>query len=105
MCRYFRIGTKHHSEFISSDPTSPFFGQHWTTDAVINTFAPSTETVKATTQWLEGFGISRDRIVQTPNRGFLAFDSTASELGRLLQTEYYRYDHVEKGKTAVSCEK
>ena len=72
---------------------------------MIDAFAPSVATVNGVMQWLEDSGIGRDRIVQTQNRGFLAFDSTASELGRLLKTEYYRYDYAEKEKTAVSCEK
>ena len=88
-----------------SDPLSPSFADHWSLDKVIDSFAPSQETVNMTTQWLVDSGIEIQRIDRSINRGFLAFDATVSELESLLQTEYSHYEHVTKGHKALACEK
>jgi hypothetical protein len=52
-----------------SDPESPGFSKHWTSDEVIEMFAPAEETVGAVRKWLVDHGIPNDRITHSDNQG------------------------------------
>lgn len=88
----------------SSNPESPNFAQHWTPEQVVKTFAPSDDTIAAVADWLEASGISRQRITHSDNKGWLAFQATASEAENLLHTEFHGYSHEHTGHEAVACD-
>ncbi|KAI1827579.1 peptidase S8/S53 domain-containing protein [Xylaria intraflava] len=80
-----------------SDPSSPNFGKHWSAEKIANTFAPSSETKNAITQWLVDSGIARPRITLSKGHNWIQFDGTVEEAERLFQTEYWHYEHAESG--------
>jgi len=84
-----------------SDPDSPRYGKHWTSDEVIEYFKPSEDTVDAVTTWLRANGISK--ITLSGNKAWLAFDLTASKLEALLHAEYYLYEDKHTNAVVASC--
>lgn len=60
---------------------------------VIQSFAPSEETVTAVRDWLVSHGIGKDRITHSDNKAWLAFDATTKEAENLLHTEYYEQEY------------
>ena len=86
-----------------SSPNSKNYGKHWTQEEVIAKFAPSTEAIDATRDWLVASGIARHRITHSDNQGWLAFDASTEEIESLLDTEYYHYEHATHGST-VGCD-
>lgn len=85
-----------------SHPDSDRFGEHWNAKKVAETFAPSQETVDAVKAWLDGAGISDERIEQSQSLGWLNFDATVSEVEDLLKTKYHEYVHP-SGSSQVAC--
>ncbi|KAF8883763.1 Pro-kumamolisin, activation domain-containing protein [Gymnopilus junonius] len=86
-----------------SHPRSPKFGQHYSPAEVMDTFAPSKESVDAVTDWLVSSGISRDRLRLTSNRGWIHVNATTAEIEDLLKAEYHIYTHVETGAEQLGC--
>lgn len=86
-----------------SDPSSPNFGEHWSTKQVAERFAPSRETVDAAKTWLTSSGISENQIKLSSSINWLYFNATVVEVEELLETSYSNYVH-ENGKTIVACE-
>ena len=76
-----------------SHPDSPTYAQHFTATEVVNTFAPSKETVSAVTNWLIDSGFSPDRIRLSGNKGWIHVNASTSEVENLLHTEYHVYAH------------
>ena len=76
-----------------SHPDSPRYAQHFTAMEIIDTFAPSEETISAVTNWLVGSGISRDRLRFSTDKGWIHLDASTSEVEDLLNTEYHVYTH------------
>jgi tripeptidyl-peptidase-1 len=76
-----------------SHPESPTYGQHWSPVKVVETFAPSDDTIEAVTKWLVDSGISRDRLRLTLNKGWIEVNATVAETENLLKTEYHVYSH------------
>ena len=76
-----------------SHPESPRYAQHFTPMEVVDTFAPSEETISAVTNWLVDSGFSRDRLRLSPNRGWIHVNASTSEVESLLDTEYHVYTH------------
>jgi len=48
-------------------------------------------------------GLSPDKISQSPNKQWMQFDASSSELESLLNTEYHIYEHAATGKLSVAC--
>ena len=84
-----------------SHPASPNYGNHWTTEAVDNMFAPSKHTVSAVKDWLTSSGIGSDYVVT--EKGWLAIDLPAGEAERLLSAEYYEHE-AEDGTIRIGCD-
>lgn len=78
-----------------SHPDSPQYGQHWRPEKVVETFAPTDETISAVKEWLTDFGIAPNRIRVSPSRGWIEVNATANEVEDLLDTEYHVYRHKE----------
>ncbi|KAF9561787.1 subtilisin-like protein [Agrocybe pediades] len=81
-----------------SDPLSPKYNQHYTPAQIIDTFAPSDESIIAVTQWLVDSGISSDRLHLDGNKGWIHFDATVGEVEDILKTEYHIYVHSSRGE-------
>lgn len=87
-----------------ADPASPAYGQHWTSDEVVEAFRPAPDAVDAVAAWLVAGGIARERITHSDNKAWLAFDATVEEAEGLLHTEYYHDDGVGRDRGAmVAC--
>ena len=86
-----------------SHPESPRYAQHFTPMEVIDTFAPSEDTISAVTNWLVDAGFSRDRLRLSPNKGWIHLDASTSEVENLLNTEYHVYTHP-SGDTKIGEE-
>ena len=76
-----------------SHPESPRYAQHFTAMEVVNTFAPSEETISAVTNWLVDAGFSRDRLRLSTNKGWIYLNASTSEVENLLNAEYHVYTH------------
>lgn len=86
-----------------SHPSSPKYGQHWSSDEVIAAFRPSDESVDTVANWLIESGISRERLTHSGNKAWLAFDATVEEAEKLLHTEYF-HDGIDGDRGAlVGC--
>ena len=76
-----------------SHPESPKYAQHLTPMEIVDTFAPSEETISAVTNWLIESGFSRDRLRLSRNKGWIYLNASTSEVENLLSTEYHVYTH------------
>ncbi len=85
-----------------SHPESKHYGQHWSTDDIAKTFAPSPKSVQAVTKWLHSFGVSPERISRSESLGWLHLDATVDEAENLLKTKYHLYKHS-TGKLHIGC--
>jgi tripeptidyl-peptidase I len=86
-----------------SHPESPKYAQHFTPMEVVDTFAPSKETISAITNWLVDSGFSRDRLRLSANKGWIHLNASTSEVENLLNTEYHVYAHP-SGDTQIGEE-
>lgn len=87
-----------------SDPDSPNYGKHWTSEEVIEFFKPSDETTAAVRDWLVASGISDRRITLADNKAWFAFDATAAEAERLLHAEFFEFEDDWSGGTLAGCD-
>lgn len=85
-----------------SDPASPHYGRHWTSEEVIDFFKPSNETIDAVTGWLAEHGI--EDVTHSDNKGWLAFDAPVSTVEALLHTEYYEHHDSLTGGVIPACD-
>ena len=76
-----------------SHPESPTYAQHFGPVEVIDTFAPSKETICAVINWIINSGFSRDRLHLSRNKGWIHVNAFAFEVENLLRTEYHVYTH------------
>ena len=76
-----------------SHPESPKYAQHFTPVEVVDTFAPSKDTITAVTNWLVESGFPRDRLRLSANKGWIHLDASTYEVENLLNTEYHVYIH------------
>lgn len=83
-------------------PDSANYGQHWSTEDVVNYFAPSRDTIAAVATWLTEAGISRDRLRLSASKGWIDVTVTAAEVEELLKTEYHVWED-ETGSERVGC--
>lgn len=87
-----------------SHPESSKYGQCYSSEDVVDLFAPSDEAVSSVRAWLEGAGIASDRISRSANKQWMQLDATVDEAENLLRTEYYVYEHGPTGRTTVACD-
>jgi tripeptidyl-peptidase I len=85
-----------------SHPGSANYGQHWTSEQVIDAFKPSDDTVDTVKQWLADAGIKG--VVQSDNKAWLAFHPTVAQAEELLQTEYFEYEDRQSGGIMPGCD-
>lgn len=89
----------------SAHHESPKYGKHYTAEEVTDIFAPSKDTVNAVRAWLEAAGIQKERVVQSANKQWLAFNAEVEEAEDLLKTKYHAYKHRPSGRTQAGCDK
>lgn len=77
-----------------SHPESPNYGKHFTAVEIVNTFAPSQETIDEVTNWLMDSGISHNRLRLSLNKGWIHVNASTSEVEELLKAEYHVYTHT-----------
>ena len=77
-----------------SHPESPSYGKHYTPADVVDTFAPSDETINAVTNWLIESGFAPNRLRLSANKGWISLEATTSEVEDLLKAEYHVYSHA-----------
>lgn len=76
-----------------SHPSSPTYGRHFSAAEVVDTFAPSDDTIAAVTNWLTEAGLHRDRLRLSASKGWISVNATVAEIEDLLDTEYQVYTH------------
>lgn len=54
--------------------------------------------------WLVSAGIASERIVQSTNKAWIAFDATTAEVQDLLYTEFHVYEHTATGTENIAAE-
>ncbi|TFK85969.1 subtilisin-like protein [Polyporus arcularius HHB13444] len=86
-----------------SHPLSPSYGKHFSPQDVVNTFAPSGETVARVTEWLVESGIAKERLRMSASKGWIAFNATVEEAEALIDAEYHVYTH-ESGAEQIGCQ-
>ena len=77
-----------------SHPESPSYGKHYTPADVVDTFAPTEETISAVTNWLVDSGFAPNRLRLSANKGWISLEATTSEVEDLLKAEYHVYNHA-----------
>ncbi|KAK0625146.1 alkaline serine protease [Bombardia bombarda] len=87
-----------------SDPASPNFGNHLSSQEVISMFAPPEDSVQIVTDWVVASGIAAKRISQSSNKQWIQFDAAAAEVENLLFTDYYIFEHIATGTKNVACD-
>ncbi|KAN0104205.1 subtilisin-like protein [Hyaloscypha variabilis] len=87
-----------------SDPASPNFAKHWTSEEVVEAFRPSQQTEDEVRNWLIDSGIPSQRITHTDNKAWFAFFATASEAEKLLFTEFHEFEDSVTGGVIPACD-
>ena len=77
-----------------SHPESPTYGKHYAPADIVEIFSPSNETISTVTSWLIDSGFAQSRLRLSANKGWLSVDATTSEVEKLLNAEYYVYNHT-----------
>lgn len=85
-----------------SDPTSPNFGKHWTSQQIHEIFSPTPEAVASVREWLNSSGIPNHRHEIAPSS--IRFDASLDEVKSLLKADYHVWEHIETGSSSVSCD-
>lgn len=80
---------------IRSHPDSANYGKHYSSDQVVELFAPSEDSVSAVKAWLVKSGVPARSITSSKSKGWLDFVTTSGQLESLLKTSYSTYAHVE----------
>ena len=75
-----------------SDPDSPKYGNHLTTDQITDMIAPLPETIAKVEDWLKAYGVTNCRLVA--NRDYLNCQMTCKKAERLLKgTTFFYFEH------------
>ncbi|KAF9467748.1 subtilisin-like protein [Collybia nuda] len=86
-----------------SDPNSQTYGQHWTPEKVVETFAPAKETHDTVRRWLLDAGVDARRVHRSVNNAWVEIpDATVAEIEQLLDTQYHVYKH--EGSEHIACD-
>lgn len=70
---------------------------------MIGAFAPASKTVSIVKGWLIDSGIDAASIVQSDNKGWLAFSAPAGQVERILDAQYYSYQDQSTGERTIAC--
>ncbi|KAG6239764.1 hypothetical protein E4U25_000321 [Claviceps purpurea] len=87
-----------------SDPDSPDYGKHYTTDQIINLFAPKQESIDVVKAWLVESGVPADGISLSKSKGWLMFNSSVSKLETLVKADYHVFENVHSRSEHIGTE-
>ncbi|OAA74179.1 alkaline serine protease AorO [Cordyceps fumosorosea ARSEF 2679] len=87
-----------------SEPGSPKYGQHLAAGDIANLFAPSEESINSVKSWLTASGVPAGSIKVSNSKGWIHFNTTASQLGSFLKTEYHHYTTADGSRTFLGAE-
>ncbi|KAL1937832.1 hypothetical protein VTO73DRAFT_12852 [Trametes versicolor] len=85
-----------------SHPTSQSYGKHFSPEDVVDTFAPSDETIGAVTRWLTESGIAKERLRLSASKGWIEVNATTAEVEDLIAAEYHVFSHP-SGVQQIGC--
>lgn len=68
-------------------------------------FSPHQSSVDTVKEWLHAFGIDPERIAESDNKGWVAFDATTEEAEGLLHTEFHLFEHTSTGHVTPACDR
>lgn len=83
---------------------SPRYGKYYSSEEIIDIFAPEERAVEAIRTWLMSAGIRAERLSVSANKQWMQFDASVEEAESLLKTTYYNYEHEPTGRTTVACD-
>ena len=86
-----------------SHPLSPSYGKHFSPQDIVDTFAPSDETVARVTEWLVESGIGKERLRMSASKGWIAFNATVEEVEDLIDAEYHVFTHESGAEQIGGC--
>ncbi|KAG5937544.1 hypothetical protein E4U59_004315 [Claviceps monticola] len=87
-----------------SDPGSPDYGKHYTTNQIIDLFAPKQESIDVVKAWLVESGVPADDISLSKSKGWLMFNSPVNKLESLIKADYHVYEHVQSRSEHIGTE-
>ncbi|KAJ3484128.1 hypothetical protein NLG97_g7136 [Lecanicillium saksenae] len=87
-----------------SDPDSPKYGQHLTSEEIVDLFAPDKEDIDHVKAWLVASGVSAGSIQLSGSRGWMYFNTTAGQLGDMLHTQYHQYSARDASTIAIGAD-
>ncbi|KAG6033167.1 hypothetical protein E4U40_005576 [Claviceps sp. LM458 group G5] len=87
-----------------SDPASSDYGKHYTTDQIINLFAPKQETIDVVKAWLVESGVPANGISLSKSKGWLMFNSSVSKLETLVKADYHVFENVHSRSEHIGTE-
>lgn len=76
-----------------SHPSSASYGKHYSPQDIVDSFAPSDDTIAAVTEWLTESGIAKERLRLSASKGWIQVNATAAEVEELIAAEYHVYTH------------
>ncbi|EGX93586.1 protease S8 tripeptidyl peptidase I, putative [Cordyceps militaris CM01] len=88
-----------------SDPSSAKYGQHYSPEQVVDTFAPDESSFAAVKKWLVEAGIPEASITQPKSRGWVDFRTTVGNLESLLKTSYHVYHGKRSGARYLGADR
>lgn len=100
-CLHVRISV---TDWSRSRHDSPRYGKHYTSEEVVDLFAPAAEAVESIRSWLQSSGITAERISQSANKQWIQFDAKAHEAESLFKTKYHVYEHQGTGNINIGCD-
>ncbi|KAI0642913.1 subtilisin-like protein [Trametes meyenii] len=83
-------------------PASPSYGKHFSPEDIVDTFAPSHETVGAVMDWLTESGIAPERLRLSASKGWIEVNATTAEVEDLIAAEYHVFTHP-SGAKQIGC--
>ena len=87
-----------------SDPTSPDYGQHLSSEDVVRMFEPKPNTVSDVMNWLGESGIDQSDVNFSYGGDRLSLNLSVQEATLLLETTFYHQTHEETGKVQIACQ-
>lgn len=78
------------------------FSKYYTSEEVVELFAPSETTVKTIANWLREAGVQDYSV--SANQQWIQFDTDVNSLEALLITTYHLFEHIATGVSSIACD-
>ena len=107
-----RIAVKHQNLHLAethvlgvSHPESASFGQHWTSQQIVEEFAPTDESLSAVKHWLTEEGLPEEEIFYSADKSWIKVQTTVQKAQELLKTQYHVFEDTANGHKQLACDK